>query len=189
MRRLVISFVLLSVAWLFVLGICVKGIYGFSVNKTIDLLALTELAVTIFVAVFLQHFLSITLSDKRVEKNLIIQEGESAVITLKSCWNVLVTCHDSGVIAPDSARRINTLMKRLSSDLATLEETISLSSCRRFTKNCVGIREHFFQFKVASTGTPFPSRPYTLAARSHQGRLFRALQTDLKKLILTINSH
>jgi hypothetical protein len=181
---LIIAALLCCIFWLAHLGWL-----GFSIDKKLDPAELATLAVSIFIAYFLQYYLVSRATDDRSEKDILIDSLRDVLSTLRECRDTLMACHDAGTISAARAKSIKLLFRRLANGLDNAETALAMSQCSRLAEECKIIQDALFNYKSAATGGSFPAQPYDFHAFTYQEKTYRALNQKLHDLVFKINQH
>jgi hypothetical protein len=163
--------------------------FGLSLDTEIRPVEVLTLAVNIGIAVLLQYYFTNKVSDLRVEKDLLIDDIREVRATTKSCRDTLNQCYERGKIGSQDSKLVLLLFRRLINGIEQVEAALGISQCSKFSKDIEPIKGCYLDYKMASTGGTFPSKPYSQSTISEQERICRDLNLKLQSLIFRINKH
>jgi hypothetical protein len=163
------------------------GWHGFNLEHKIDPILLATLAVTAYIAYYLQYYFVSKVAADGSEKEILLDSLRDLISTLRSIRDALMTCHDAGGrVSATNAKSITRLLRQLSNGLESFESTIGMSHCATLQPECKPIRDAIYSYKSSATGGNFPTRPYDVNAVVDQERAFRTLSTKLHELVFKI---
>jgi hypothetical protein len=184
-RILVIA--LLFAAVIIFLYLAHRGYRGLSIDHKINPLEAITLAVNIAIALLVQYYFAIVLGNRRIEKNLLIDEVKDVLGILKECRAVVHTCQVEGKITRENGRNILGFIHRLANGVESLQEVINMGGCKLLANQSDSWRECYLAYKMAATGGSFPARPYEPRSIEDHDRACSALSKKLHSLIFDIN--
>jgi hypothetical protein len=163
------------------------GWRGFSVEHKLDPVLVVTLAVTIYIAYFLEyHFVSWS-TDSRSEKDILIDGLRDVVSSARQCRDTLMACHDAGKITTAHAKLIKAHFRKIANGLDAVTTALGMSSCAVLAEDCKAIQDALFNYKSAATGGNFPSKPYDSHALGYQELTYRQLSQKMHELVFKIN--
>jgi molybdopterin-binding protein len=161
------------------------GYWGLKLNPQIDAVAVATLAFTIVIAILVQYYFATRMTNRRAEKDLLLENGRDAIAVLKACREALDTSTEHG--KPGSGRKQVLLQfRRLSNALDMLETALEMSECKTLAK--AAIREEYLSYKAAATRAA-PDKPYTVGDLADQERAYHKIRKLLQSLLFQINAH
>ena len=178
--------ILLSVCIL----VCVAAglrLWGLRLNLDIKPTELASLLVTVFIAVFLQYYLATQVSDRRVEKNLLIDDCQDAAVILRNCRDVFWASYDSGKLTNQNKTSILRLLRSLANSLDAVETAVGLSQFSKLKSQAGAIKNAYFDYKNVLTGGEFPAKPYAADVLTEHEKSYRILNVRIKSLLFAIN--
>lgn len=173
-----------------VLWITHIGWRGFSLQHAIDPVLLATLAVSIYIAYFLQYYFVSRAAANDAEKRILLDSLRDLLSMVRELRDLLMACYDAGgKISASKATSIKRLFRQIGNALLTVETAISMSHCSALTKDCKEIQQALFDYKAAATGASFPSRPYDAQSVIDQDRTYKALNHKLHDVMFKITRH
>ncbi len=166
-----------------------NGLLGFSIEHKLNPVELATLAVSIFIAYFLQYYFISRAADDRSEKDILIDSLRDVLATVRDCRDTLIGCHDTKTISATHVKSIKLLFRKIANGLDNVETALGMSQCSALSEECKAIQDAFFNYKSAATGGSFPSHPYDSHAFTDQEKTYRALNQRLHALVFKINQH
>ena len=136
-------------------AVCVAArlrLWGLSLNLEIQPVGVASLLVGAFIAFFLQYHLAAQLTDKRAEKNLLIDSLRDVLSSLRSCRDVFIACYESGKLTKENRRSVFILLRKLANSLDNVETMISLSQYSKLVQDCQPVMNCYVSYKSALTG-------------------------------------
>ena len=165
------------------------GWHGFSIEHKLDPVLLVTLAVTIFIAYFLQYYFVSWATDSRSEKDILIDGLRDVVSSARQCRDTLMSCHDAGKITATHAKLIKAHFRKINNGLYDVTTALAMSSCATLAEDCKAIQDALFNYKSAATGGNFPSKPYDAHAFGYQELTYRQLSQKMHELVFKVNRH
>lgn len=162
---------------------------GLSLDLQIKPVDVATLAVSIFIAFFLQYYLASRATDSRAEKDLLIDYVSEVIRDLRSCRDAVSAFGEPEKITGVISRKILKKFRQLSNNLENLATVLKESDCRKLAGRCEDLKINYLSYKMAATGGNFPSQLYTRTQRSDQERSFRELNSTLQRLIFDVNRY
>lgn len=163
------------------------GWRGFSIDHTLNPVQLATLAVSVFIAYFLQFYFASRTAIERAEKEILLDDVRDVLSILRELRDLLMACYDNGgKIGTTNAKSIKRLLRQTANGLETLETAIGMSHCSKLEHECRTTQDALFSYKSASTGGNFPTNAYDAAAFNDQERTYRALNRALHDLVFKI---
>lgn len=165
------------------------GWHGFSVEHKLNPIDLATLGVNIFIAYFLQYYFISRATDDRSEKDILIDGLRDVLSSARQCRDTLMTCHDAGRISVTHAKAVKAHFRKIANGLYDVTTALAMSRCAVLAEDCKAIQDALFNYKSASTGGNFPSKPYDSHAFSYQEQTYRRLSQKMHELVFKINQH
>lgn len=165
------------------------GVMGLSLDLKVRPAELGALAISVYIAFFLQTYFESRRSDLRAEKDLLIEDYKDVVAALKSCREELEVCFYSGKMYPQATKKILTLLRHLANALDHMEVALRQSQCNCLLPEFAKIRDSYYRFKCASTGEGFPTNPVTDALYTLQSKIYKEMRAELQSLLFHVNRY
>lgn len=166
-----------------------RGYCGITLDKHLKPVEVAGLAVTIFIAFFLQYFLVSKAGETRAEKDFLIETVRGAIKDLRACRDVVSSSYGSPGMSEPNKKAVLGYMRRISNELENIETAVEASSLRDLTPRCEALKLLYFSYKRSATGGNFPSKAYSTLQISDQAHAFRSLHQALQSLVFEINAH
>jgi hypothetical protein len=187
-RTLISTIVLFALLYLLIIIVAGRGILGMSVKKEIDPISLGGLAVSAFIAFFLQYFFASRAGDLRVEKDFLIENQKDVMKLTKECRDEVYKAFDAAKVTKASGEKIKLLLRELANALSIFEESLKASQCKSTSSEFETTKSIYYALKAAATGRGFPSKPYDSSAIIDFDRSYRLLRKNLQLWFFRINN-
>jgi hypothetical protein len=175
--------------FVFIFWLVNAGYGNYSINHEIDAVSLATLCVNIIIAFILQYYFFARASDDRAEKDILIENLQDVLKTLRACRDEIIACRatKNQKITVDSQRKIFVALRNLSNGLDNLETAVEMSGCSALTKEFEVIQTKFFDYRKAAT-EQFPDA-YERSDITYQEKTHRELNKELLSLGFKVNRH
>lgn len=153
---------------------------GVTLKSQLDPIAVVALAVTIFIAYFVQHYLGRKAVESRVEKDLLIQDLREAQAALRRV-------REGYRKAPEDRPELLAQLRQLVNQLSDAKASLNESRYRSLAANMNGLFESYLLMKKTLTSGPPPTTaPDPQTAQAMVAR-YADLNRQLQRLIFLIN--
>jgi hypothetical protein len=164
-----------------------SGWLGLSLKAEVRPIEAVTLATNLLIAFFLQRFVATKINDLRAEKNVLISEVSASIQILNELREKTSQQLLKSSITKEDRFAIIAGFRRAANAINDAQVCAEMSHLKSITKDFPGVWGDFFELKALATGRSFPSKGYTIDEQTSQDRLFRALTTNLRRLIFKIN--
>jgi len=164
--------------------------FGWSdVDKRVSPLAVLAVAMTVYVAYYIQRYLGDRSLNLRVEKDILIGRITSLHAVLRQIHEAAFDRYTSPQLGDSSRRNILALFRRGSLEIDDLRSTMQESRCETHIEIVDRVRSEYQELKAAATGGSFPAAPCSQEQLLDQERSYRKVCSTLNSLAMTINRH
>lgn len=161
--------------------------HTFSFSNTITSADVLNWAIVLIVATILQSYWQRNYSDRRIEKNLLIDQVKEVLTVLRDVRALFTTCYGKARVSEDDKRAMLGLLKNLSNGINFLEKALRRHKGRFRGVDLQEAKVYYLDYKRVLTGRNFPSRPYSGELYNEQEDAYRALRERFQETMFQIN--
>ena len=174
-----------------VIGMGLQHYYPlFSFEDKIDVVGLSTLVVTIFLAVYIPIFLERNMHNKRSEKDVIIHKIEALQATIRSVNHTVAECVQKQTVSSANKALIVNLFTTISNELDTIIKLSDLCKKDKFNKNFEEIKSIRYQYRKMVTGGEFDKRrdfKFSMLDKKEEEKIYHQFDKALCVLIFKVN--
>lgn len=168
-------------------GLLAFSIPGFKLSREANVVHLLSILTTLIVAFLLQHYLKARSDDRRIEKNLIIEQAKAVRTTFETLRAAFTDFYLKSDATPPRNPALLAHLRQLSNAVTIFEAVLSETRIQCSPEAVQRIRSHYVSCKRELTQGS-PRQPFTLATYlAADAALHRASQ-DITMLIMRVNS-
>jgi hypothetical protein len=188
MIRYIIGIILVVVG--VVIGMGLQHYYPlFSFEDKIDIVDLSTLLVTIFLAVYIPVFLERNMHNKRSEKDVIIRKIEALQGTIQTVNHLVGECVQKQAVSSANTYLLMGLFTTISNELDTVIKLTDLCGKDKFKDDFEEIKSCRFQYRKMVTGGGFQKKnfKYTILDKKEEEKIYHQFDKALCVLIFRVN--
>lgn len=187
MKRYFIGIILVSVG--VALGIAIKHYYSIPLEDKINIVDLTTMLITIFLAIYIPAFLDKHMQNKRYEKEVVIRKIEGLQSTMKEVNKIVTECVQKNSVSVSNNYSIINSFTTISNELDTLITLIDHCQKDKFKAEIERIKSLRHQYRTTVTGGNFQHRnfKYSALTKKEEEIIYHKMDKELCMLIFKVN--
>ena len=161
----------------------------FEFKDKIDIIQLSTLVVTIFLAVYVPLFLEWNMHNKRSEKDVIIQKIEALQVTIRTVNQKVSECIQKQTVSKANSYQLINLFTTISNELDTIITLTEYCENNKFKDDFEKIKDYRYQYKKIVTGGKFQEKDfkYTILDKQEEEKIYHKFDKALCVLIFKVN--
>lgn len=172
------------------IGVGINHYYPtFPIEDKINLVDLTTLLITIFLAIYIPVFFEKHMHNKRYEKDVIIRKIEGLQSTMKDVNKFVTECVQKNAVSAANCHSIINCFTTISNELDTLITLMDHCHKDKFKDEIVRIKSLRHQYKTTVTGGNFQRKnfKYPALTKKEEEVTYHKMDKELCMLIFKVN--
>jgi hypothetical protein len=169
-------------------GLLVRQRFPVRFKDEIDVVPLIQLGVTLIIALLITHYAKQRADERRVEKEIIIEQLRDCQAKGKEIFGVFSACCDEGRAGNEEQRKLKREMREFSNLLSTAGKAIEYSGNQlKLAQRWRAAQQLYFAFKAEITNIDPAADLTNPNFRNRAQTAWRELEDELLRLIFEIN--
>jgi|694.fasta_scaffold03634_8 hypothetical protein len=187
MIRYLIGLILIVIG--IALGIAIRHYYMIPLEEKINIVDLTTLLITIFLALYIPAFLDRRIQDKRYEKEVIIRKIEMLQNSFKDVNKLVTECVQKNSTSQTNCHLIINCFTSISNELETVITLLDHCYKGKLIKEINEIKVFRRDYKNLVTGGKFQSKnfKYSALTKKEEEKLYNNIDKAICLLIFKVN--